>query len=142
MLTKAEQETDHAVAVFEQALAALADPTKERQYVLAQIRAGEIEGEDYMGDLKRIEEIETSLHHPDQNRKPNHPQMVKWRRDLAFYRKRFNEAHEKLKAEEELEEGEESELEPPDDAPIKGRNERYLKILKGQATPMSGLMLQ
>ncbi|MEM1329276.1 MAG: amidohydrolase family protein [Planctomycetota bacterium] len=46
-------------------------------------------------------------------------------RDLA--------AHEREKALEKLGEDEESELEPPDDEPVKGRNSRYKRLLEGDA---------
>jgi len=54
--------------------------------------------------------------------------IIKYRRDLAEY--------ERLKAEEDLEEGEESELEAPDDSAIKGRNTRYVRLLDGDATAL------
>lgn len=54
--------------------------------------------------------------------------IIKYRRDLAEY--------ERLKAEEDLEEDEESDLEAPDDSAIKGRNARFVALLDGDATAL------
>ncbi|MEM9063972.1 MAG: amidohydrolase family protein [Planctomycetota bacterium] len=54
--------------------------------------------------------------------------IIKYRRDLAEY--------EQLKADEDLGEDEESELEAPDDSVTKGRNARFVALLDGNATAL------